>query len=319
MRRVFFFSFSPLLIWLPIIPVALSKAVNRSIDDTLGDSVTRQRPLFLPSTVGIWEDVTCKECALRPSIQDAYDQTWTAATYRPPMGNMSISFPFTGTAIYVFFILSNVSSENSTTAANFTLDGVVEDAYRHSPDPNAPDFQFNESALAFAQTGLENSTHNLLISTSGDETIFVNFDYALYTFVILHVAYQFSQPSFRFEEDDTISSPLTTSFNLSTTPASSPSTTPTSATGSSIATAFSTVIASSVSTAMTSATGSSIDSSNTSNHSSTRTGAVVGSTIGGLLALCAFTFGLYVYYSRRGRKPRMHSIINTDGGKSILF
>ncbi|KAF5388955.1 hypothetical protein D9757_005059 [Collybiopsis confluens] len=205
MHRILFSSFSPFLIWLSIIPLALSKAVNRSIDDTLGDSVTGQRPLFLPPTVGVWEDATCAECTLQPPIQDAYDQTWTAATYRPPMGNMSISFPFTGTAIYVFFILSNIITHNSTTAANFTLDGVLEGAYLHSPDPNAPAFQFNESALAFTQTGLENSTHYLLISTSGDETIFVNFDYALYT----------------FEEEDNTSIPSSSSTELSSATGSS--------------------------------------------------------------------------------------------------
>ncbi|KAF5389024.1 hypothetical protein D9757_005053 [Collybiopsis confluens] len=173
-----------LLVSLPVLPVALSKAVNRSIDDTLGDSVTGQRPLFLPSTAGVWEDATCKECSLRPPIQDAYDQTYTAATYESGMGNISISFPFTGTAIYVFFILANSNSSIGpvTTAANFTLDAVFQGTYTHPPDPNSPAFQFNKSALAFSKIGLVNRTHNLLISTSGIGPIFVNFDYALYTF-----------------------------------------------------------------------------------------------------------------------------------------
>ncbi|KAJ3785740.1 hypothetical protein GGU10DRAFT_353974 [Lentinula aff. detonsa] len=39
--------------------VVVGTAVNRSIDDTLGDSVTGQRPLFLPATSGVWEDETC--------------------------------------------------------------------------------------------------------------------------------------------------------------------------------------------------------------------------------------------------------------------
>lgn len=36
-----------------------STAVNRSIDDTLGDSVTGVRPTYLPDTTGVWEDNTC--------------------------------------------------------------------------------------------------------------------------------------------------------------------------------------------------------------------------------------------------------------------
>ncbi|KAF5388899.1 hypothetical protein D9757_005054 [Collybiopsis confluens] len=125
-----------------------------------------------------------QEMSSAASIQDAYEQTWTAVTYEPYLGSTSISFTFTGTAIYVFFILSNAlpPTYTATTAANFTLDGVFQTTYIHSPDPNGPAFQFNESALGFSKTGLENGTHNLLINTTGEDFIFVNFDYALYTF-----------------------------------------------------------------------------------------------------------------------------------------
>ncbi|KAF5388956.1 hypothetical protein D9757_005058 [Collybiopsis confluens] len=177
---------SLLILSLPIFTVALSRAANRSIDDTLGDSVTGQKPLFLPLTQGVWADATCGSiCAIRPPTQDAFDQTYTAATYNPTLGSISIVLSFTGTAIYVFFILANAPASGvaATTTANFTLDGLFRATYDHSPDPNAPAFQFNESALAFSQSGLENGTHSLLISTSGlNESIFVNFDYALYTF-----------------------------------------------------------------------------------------------------------------------------------------
>ncbi|KIK58833.1 hypothetical protein GYMLUDRAFT_60564 [Collybiopsis luxurians FD-317 M1] len=76
--------------------LVLCQAVNRSIDDTLGDSVTGQRPLFLPSTLGVWEDNTCKECALQPPTSNAFKGTYTAATYNPGLKNMSITFEFTG-------------------------------------------------------------------------------------------------------------------------------------------------------------------------------------------------------------------------------
>ncbi|KAJ3840529.1 hypothetical protein F5878DRAFT_708729 [Lentinula raphanica] len=166
-------------------PVAFGAAVNRTIDDTLGDSVTGQRPTFLPSTSGVWEDQTCAGCALQPPTAKAFGGTYTAATYNPGLKNISITFDFTGTAVYIFFILANNPDPGitATTAANFTLDGSLVGSFNHTPNSNASDFQFNGSALAFSKAGLKNSTHQMVISTSGlDDNVWVNFDYALYTF-----------------------------------------------------------------------------------------------------------------------------------------
>ncbi|KAE9383763.1 hypothetical protein BT96DRAFT_1008812 [Gymnopus androsaceus JB14] len=152
------------------VAVVLSAGVNRSIDDTLGDSVTGQKPIFIPSTPGIWQDPTqcsvAPGCALQPPTTSAFDGTYTAATYHPELNNISISFDFTGVA--------------TSTAANFTLDGSHAGSFSHSPDNSAPAFQFNESAMAFSMTGLQNGTHQMIISTITGQ--WVNFDYALYTF-----------------------------------------------------------------------------------------------------------------------------------------
>ncbi|KAF5388974.1 hypothetical protein D9757_005067 [Collybiopsis confluens] len=166
--------------------------VNRSIDDTLGDSVTGQRPTFLPSTSGVWEDNTCSGCALIPDISDAFARTYTAATYNPNLKNISISFDFTGTAIWIFFILANDPNPgiSASTSVNFTLDGQLIDTFTHTPDTSAADaFYFNDSALAFSKTGMENLTHQMVISTSGlNSDYYLNFDYALYTFQRAEVA-----------------------------------------------------------------------------------------------------------------------------------
>ncbi|KAJ3980287.1 hypothetical protein F5890DRAFT_1477851 [Lentinula detonsa] len=164
-----------------------SIGVNRSIDDTLGDSVTGDRPTYLPDTLGVWEDNTCLDCALVPPTSNAFDGTYTAATYNPDLKNISISFAFTGTAIYVYFILANHPDPgiSASTAANFTLDGNLVSTFTHSPDSSssAPDFYFNDSALAFSKTSLKNVTHQMVISTSGlNSDYYLNFDYALYTF-----------------------------------------------------------------------------------------------------------------------------------------
>ncbi|KAJ3993791.1 hypothetical protein F5050DRAFT_1810195 [Lentinula boryana] len=164
-----------------------SIGVNRSIDDTLGDSVTGDRPTYLPDTLGVWEDNTCLDCALAPNTSKAFDGTYTAATYNPDLKNISISFAFTGTAIYVYFILANNPDPgiSASTAANFTLDGNLVSTFTHSPDSSssAPDFYFNDSALAFSKTSMKNATHQMVISTSGlNSNYYLNFDYALYTF-----------------------------------------------------------------------------------------------------------------------------------------
>ncbi|GAW10091.1 salicylate hydroxylase [Lentinula edodes] len=144
-----------------------STAVNRSIDDTLGDSVTGNRPTYLPDTTGVWEDNTCSGCALEPDISSAFDDTYTAATYNPELKNISISFDFIGTAVYIFFILANDPDPgiSASTAANFTLDGTLVSTFTHSPNSSAsaPSFYFNETVIIISiltmrciQTGYHN-------------------------------------------------------------------------------------------------------------------------------------------------------------------
>ncbi|KAF8630449.1 hypothetical protein AX17_005426 [Amanita inopinata Kibby_2008] len=157
---------------------------NRTIDDTLGDEVTHVRPVFLPTTPGVWEDETCKGCAVQPDRNLAHDGTWTAATYNPTLQNISITLEFSGVAIYVFFILANANMEGPTittnTECNFTLDGQHAGAFSHFPNMNTYDLVYN--ANPFSATGLSNTAHQLVISTNGvDHNVFVNFDYAIYT------------------------------------------------------------------------------------------------------------------------------------------
>lgn len=69
--------------------------VNRTIDDTFGDSVTGQRPVYLPTSP--WAGSNCTTCAIVPNKALAFDGTWTAATYNPNFfNNMNITFSFTG-------------------------------------------------------------------------------------------------------------------------------------------------------------------------------------------------------------------------------
>jgi hypothetical protein len=88
-------SLSALLI--SIIRIATATQVNRTIDDTLGDSVTGERPTYLSSNSGSWEDATCKGCVAQPDPYRAFAGTWTAATYYPlPLSSIGINLSFTG-------------------------------------------------------------------------------------------------------------------------------------------------------------------------------------------------------------------------------
>ncbi|KIY46564.1 hypothetical protein FISHEDRAFT_75486 [Fistulina hepatica ATCC 64428] len=126
MRNGLFASF--LLLFVPLC-VAAS---NRTIDDTEGDSVTGAVPSYSPS--GSWDNADCVGCYIVPSKSEAFDGTWTAATYSPSLTDMSIKFSFTGTAIYIYFIIANqVEDATTETACNFTLDGTLEGSYEHEP------------------------------------------------------------------------------------------------------------------------------------------------------------------------------------------
>ncbi|KAG6812414.1 hypothetical protein H0H92_002990 [Tricholoma furcatifolium] len=161
--------------------VAAAASVNRTIDDTYGDSVTGAKPSYLPTSSSVWQGPSCTGCYIQPDPDEAFDRTWTAATYNPGLGSMSIEFSFTGTAIYVFFILANYVAEGITTetACDFVLDGTTVSSMDHTPSTSTA-LEYN--SLVFSQTNLANAAHTLEIVTSGyNRDIFVNFDYAIYT------------------------------------------------------------------------------------------------------------------------------------------
>ena len=86
-------------------------------------------------------------------------------------------------AVYVYFILANDQGHNivTRTETNFTLDGQLEYTFTHVPT-SSKDLDYNQ--LVFSKTGLTNEQHTLKASISDvDHQVYINFDYALYTFV----------------------------------------------------------------------------------------------------------------------------------------
>ncbi|KAF8077621.1 hypothetical protein FPV67DRAFT_3831 [Lyophyllum atratum] len=154
-------------------------ATNRTIDDTLGDSATGAKPIYLPS--GNWDGPSCdSHCTIRPSSDRAFDNTYSAATYVPGGGARTAQFSFKGTDIYIFFILANnVPNAFTETFCNFVLDGQNSGSFHHAPSQSTA-YQYN--ALVYSKQNLPNTDHTLLITADGYNTLsYVNFDYAIYT------------------------------------------------------------------------------------------------------------------------------------------
>ncbi|KAF9064553.1 hypothetical protein BDP27DRAFT_1230366 [Rhodocollybia butyracea] len=167
-----------------------SQLVNRTIDDTYGDSSTGLMVQYTPSSNSLggpyWVNneqcnTTAGSCAITPSTNFAFDHTWTQTTYFPNVHNISVGFSFSGIAIYVYLIVTNAplnSSLVSNVFCDFRLDGEIVGHFSHLTD-NSSNPQFNVSA--FNKIDLNPGNHEMLIETTGDQNSFIIFDYALYT------------------------------------------------------------------------------------------------------------------------------------------
>ena len=72
-----------------------SQITNRTIDDTLGDFVTGDKPSYVPSA-GIWNSVNCSSCVIQPNSSQTFRGTWHETTASALNPNVSFEFAFTG-------------------------------------------------------------------------------------------------------------------------------------------------------------------------------------------------------------------------------
>ncbi|RXW20454.1 hypothetical protein EST38_g5408 [Candolleomyces aberdarensis] len=149
--------------------LTLAALVNRTIDDTTGDSVTGLLPVYFPSPseVSMWKNHNCprNDCVTRPDINKTFGRSYTAATFRSEQSSkISITLRFNGTAIYIFFTLTNIHEYG--TDCQFVLDNVpVEPPYVYMPDRSKDDILYQQPV--FDRTGLANTEHTLEIVTEG--------------------------------------------------------------------------------------------------------------------------------------------------------
>lgn len=199
MRTTFFYA----LVVISLFPRVAPYPSNQTIDDQFGDSVTGRIPNFWSDLTSPWANETCGGCAIKLDVTQVYKGTYSAATYHPDLGSLGVGMQFngrllqksttqlemtgsdrrlTGTAIYVFFTLVNYQGDGVTTltSANFSIDGEPPSA-TFTYTPNMTSNAVLYKALVFSQTGLPNTLHELNISTTGNVSMYLNFDYAIYT------------------------------------------------------------------------------------------------------------------------------------------
>ncbi|KAJ2933747.1 hypothetical protein H1R20_g3392, partial [Candolleomyces eurysporus] len=167
--------------------LALAAIFNRTIDDAAGDPVTGRKPTFSPRMAAgyqVWQNQACTDCAIRPDLGHAFGNSYTETTYNPRMERISISIPFEGTAIYIFFILANgVSNPDVTTLTEckFALDSEPPVRYQHTPNPATSELSYNQ--LVYNRTNLPQREHVLNIIAEGYAyPVYINFDYAIYSY-----------------------------------------------------------------------------------------------------------------------------------------
>ncbi|KAJ6614168.1 hypothetical protein B0H10DRAFT_2221630 [Mycena sp. CBHHK59/15] len=122
----------------------------------------------------------CTPCLVAPKPQNAFDGTWHDSSQLPGGPAVSVTLSFTGTAIYVFCILANTVPGTVTTADYaFTLDGASSGTYSHAPDSTS---NYIYGANVYSAEGLEQGSHQVVVTTDNPSGSLLLFDYAVYTF-----------------------------------------------------------------------------------------------------------------------------------------
>lgn len=158
---------------------------NRTIDDSNGDPFTGAMPDYEP--VGLWAaGQGCPGCLAQPDKSKVYQGTWHDTTHH---GNdtvpKTVSFNFTGTALYVYCIIDNQPGYTTLTALNFTLDGDNAGWYVHYP--NSAEGSFVYSVPVYSNNSIPNGNHNFVMTAGGQVDSLVLFDFASYTYEALTV------------------------------------------------------------------------------------------------------------------------------------
>ncbi|KAI0751143.1 hypothetical protein C8Q80DRAFT_555087 [Daedaleopsis nitida] len=168
-----------------LVGLAHAGAVNHTIDDAKGDSVTGALPTYSPAD--IWNSgpgcltPPCGVNKTNVDVSQVFDGTWHDTTYQPRLhlNGVSIEVSFTGTAVYVYNLVANSIPPTITfTNLSFLIDGEVANSFIHAPESSST---VQTKVLVFSQASLSNAAHTLVIRAAGLDPSLILFDYIEYT------------------------------------------------------------------------------------------------------------------------------------------
>ncbi|KZV89136.1 hypothetical protein EXIGLDRAFT_838695, partial [Exidia glandulosa HHB12029] len=165
--------------------------MNVTIDDTGGDSLTGAKPLYTESGNAYnWRgrpsQDPCPSCVANLDTTQTHLGTWHDGTCDEG-GISTVSFSFSGSAVYVYAVLPNAVPGNSATHLAFHIDRSLVGTFIRQPNTSssAPAYVYNQ--LVYANVSLGGGVdsgveRNFLIVNGGgaDASLFL-FDYAMYT------------------------------------------------------------------------------------------------------------------------------------------
>ncbi|KAI0346981.1 hypothetical protein BDW22DRAFT_1425072 [Trametopsis cervina] len=318
--------------------------VNRTIDDQNGDEVTGALVTYTPSTK--WHQGNgCTVCTAQADPSQALDGTWHDTTHFPDRETVpvTLSFQFTGTAVYLFNILEG----GLLTDVNITIDGQFATRFTNTPD--LPDSEFVYNVPVFSVDTLPFGEHTVEMSAFGPDQALVLFDYAIYTTTEAvspppppppsspsttssQQGVQSTSPSSSFAPSSSLSSlplsssplsPLTLSspslLSLSSpastasslSPSATPSGTPPSSVGNVAAPTSGSSTASSTATSPVQTTN---DAAVRSSHQA-NIAALAGGITGGVFLILTLLL-VWLWYLRRHRKPELKPEFNASRSSS---
>lgn len=146
-----------------------ARSQNISIDDQYGDPVNGQKITYTPNNSWFVGQSCDDDCVANPSpSQSAFMATWMEGISNSSSSDsdqtVSALVPFSGTAVYVYCILSgSAASQNWSTDLTFLIDNATVGEYQQSPSNNSSTDNFGQ--LVFSKTGLSNAQHTLVIQS----------------------------------------------------------------------------------------------------------------------------------------------------------
>ncbi|KZV89135.1 hypothetical protein EXIGLDRAFT_838694 [Exidia glandulosa HHB12029] len=176
---------------------------NVSIDDTVGDEITGVAPIYsVAGDARSWHARPadpCSICWANPDQGLARNNTWHDGT-NSGNGSSSISFNFTGTAIYIYAILANVESQAPVqTHLLFYSDGRLIGQFDHNSTASEPTYTYDYPVYVNTSLGSQQERAFEIVNGNNNTGTWsiILFDYAIYT------------TSDELDQTDTQPSPLT--------------------------------------------------------------------------------------------------------------